>query len=516
MVNETWSMSFQGHFYEGYRYFYAEKIRISDFKVFSEGRELSSQQVSGGTEPEFTWAIDVTDSDEIYLMQYKIEKAFKPEPDHDLLYYTVVFKDRPKPVEHVSFEIIFPKEINLDQISHRTTHGTLQQTGPRTLYLEYNNLPPNTPLDLEIKLLKGIVEIQFDWLEFILVTLFNLLILGSFIAIVVLIIWSLYYMYSEWEKYGRDPEVVHKSKMLANLKPAIAGLIVDEDAGINEIIATIIDLAIRGYIKIKETKSFFGLVKAQELTKLKSDFSNLEDYEAEIMKKLFGTKRSLKEKVNTSELRYKFYKHIKKITVKMDKAALRAGLFDKDPKKVKEKYMWDFMKRPLATVGVYGLVIISLVFFGILGITTGYLNVAVMIILAFIMAPAFPILFILFIIAFTAANYMPRKSHKGVEMKNKYDDLENWMQTYPLKRQRLFDEFLPYAIAFGIGDVWVEKMEALGVIKRDWYSGNLTSSSYLSFRSSMRNSLASSPSSSGGGGGFGGGGGAGGGGGGFR
>jgi uncharacterized membrane protein len=101
-------------------------------------------------------------------------------------------------------------------------------------------------------------------------------------------------------------------------------------------------------------------------------------------------------------------------------------------------------------------------------------------------------------------------------MKNKYDDLENWMQTYPLKRQRLFDEFLPYAIAFGIGDVWVEKMEALGVIKRDWYSGNLTSSSYLSFRSSMRNSLASSPSSSGGGGGFGGGGGAGGGGGGFR
>ncbi len=83
----------------------------------------------------------------------------------------------------------------------------------------------------------------------------------------------------------------------------------------------------------------------------------------------------------------------------------------------------------------------------------------------------------------------------------------------------MFDEFLPYAIAFGVGDVWMKKMEKLGEIKRDWYEGRLTSASYGAFYSSMSSGLTSSPSSSGsggGGGGFGGGGGAGGGGGGFR
>ncbi len=422
LVNETWSMAFQGHFSEGYRYFYADRIRISDFRVFSRGVELSSQQVSGGTKPEFTWSIDVTDSDEIYLMQYKIEKAFQPKDDYDLLYYTIVFADREKPVEHVSFEITFPKDINLNQISHRSTHGTLQQTGPSTLYLEYNNLPSDTALDLEIQLPKGIVEIPFDWLGFLIEGFIILSVAGGFLSVLVLTPKSLLHIYSEWEKYGKDPEVVHKSEMLANLKPAIAGLIVDEKAGINEIIATIIDLAIRGYIRIRQTDSFFGLVKDQELTRLKDDHSSLEEYESQMMKDLFDGS----DKVTTSELRNKFYTNIPTLTTIMNKAALQAGLFDGDPEEVIRRYTGDFIKWPAISLILLIFIFLSNFFIGMFGVSIGSLD-PIFISITFTLIPLFFVVALLLIVAGVAAYYMPRKSSKGVEMKNKYEELKGWM-----------------------------------------------------------------------------------------
>ena len=66
---------------------------------------------------------------------------------------------------------------------------------------------------------------------------------------------SLLYMLYKYFRYGRDPRI-KRSIMVEyeppeNLKPAEIGTLVDEYADDRDIVATIIDLAIRGYLKIK-------------------------------------------------------------------------------------------------------------------------------------------------------------------------------------------------------------------------------------------------------------------------
>jgi ribosomal protein L31 len=66
---------------------------------------------------------------------------------------------------------------------------------------------------------------------------------------------SLLYMLSQYFRYGRDPRI-YRSIMVEydppdNLKPAEIGTLVDEYADDRDIVATIIDLAVRGYLKIK-------------------------------------------------------------------------------------------------------------------------------------------------------------------------------------------------------------------------------------------------------------------------
>lgn len=512
-VKEAWVMDFSGHYTQGYRMFYTDTMQVSGFTVSSDGRRFPVERAGGGGEVEYTWPIDVTDEAKTYEMEYTVKNAIQSGLDSDVLLYTVVFKDREKPVGTVHFELTLPEDVQLSSIPHRSTHGVLAQAGPRTVSLDAHDVPALTPLDVELELPKGVVDVPFDWVGLVLSLAWLLLVGGGWVVVLVLSVWSVWHVHSEWSKHGKDPVVVYKSKMLANLKPAIAGLVVDESAGINEIIATILDLAIRGYVRIDQKDSLFGLVKDQQLTLLKPDYSQLEGYEAELLRKLFGQKKA----VTTSELDNAFYKHIDGLTKMMDKTALQIGLFDAEPDTVRAKYAFDFLARPLLALFLcVGLMFLS--FASPVLIMRGPLVLVSIFSMALGMSSV-PLMFVLIVGCALVAGAMPRKTVHGVQMKDKYVELKRWMATYPLREQRLFDEFLPYAVAFGIGDVWVRKMEKLGRIERSWYHGHLTVSSFNAFHSSMSRSLASSPSSSGGGGhggGFGGGGGAGGGGGGFR
>ena len=93
------------------------------------------------------------------------------------------------------------------------------------------------------------------------------------------------------------------------------------------------------------------------------------------------------------------------------------------------------------------------------------------------------------------------------------------------EKENIFEKFLPYAIVFGITELWIKRMkeiygeEYFAHYAPAWYAGNMAAFSADSFASaidSLSSSIASNtsaPSGSGGGGGAGGGGGGGGGGG---
>jgi uncharacterized membrane protein len=128
------------------------------------------------------------------------------------------------------------------------------------------------------------------------------------------------------------------------------------------------------------------------------------------------------------------------------------------------------------------------------------------------------------------AYFMSKRTAKGNEANWHAENLKMYMQTAEKDRMKfyekenIFEKFLPYAIAFGITDIWVKKMRELygdeyfNNYHPVWYSGigvsTFSADSFASALNSISSNIASNVGSSSGHGGSGGSGGGGGGGGG--
>jgi hypothetical protein len=72
-----------------------------------------------------------------------------------------------------------------------------------------------------------------------------------------------------WWRRGRDPRkrpVTVQYEPPKDVSPAEAGVLIDERADMRDVIATLVDMAVRGYIRIeeKEEPQLFGLWTSKE------------------------------------------------------------------------------------------------------------------------------------------------------------------------------------------------------------------------------------------------------------
>ncbi|MCX6806764.1 MAG: DUF2207 domain-containing protein [Candidatus Berkelbacteria bacterium] len=310
---------------------------------------------------------------------------------------------------------------------------------------------------------------------------------------------SLYF----WSKYGRDPKInptiAPEFSIPENLSPLEMGLVLSDGTLKTQYIsAEIINLAVKGIIKIEKIakKGVFSH-EDYKLTLLKTVVSNL------LTDKLFGNQKE----VTISSLKNKFYENIPSITKETSKKL--AG---------KELLVPRSRKFHLAFL-IMGFVFLG---FSPAGFTASpYLALS---------------LFISAIILFVFSFLMKQRTKKGAETLRQILGFKLYMETAEKYRQRfnekenIFERFLPYAIMFGITELWIKKIKQIygadyyATYHPVWFYGATVgafdmkglNSAISGLSSSMASTLASSPSSSGaGGGGFAGGGGGGGGGGGW-
>ena len=114
------------------------------------------------------------------------------------------------------------------------------------------------------------------------------------------------------------------------------GLLIDEKAHEHDITATIIDLAIRGYFKIKKKKLkkvFLGNKASYTFVKLKSA-SGLSGYERKVYNGIF--KNNVRS-VSMSTLQAKFYRNLKDIKSLLYKRVVDLSLFTDNPEKVRNQ-----------------------------------------------------------------------------------------------------------------------------------------------------------------------------------
>jgi uncharacterized membrane protein YgcG len=308
--------------------------------------------------------------------------------------------------------------------------------------------------------------------------------------------------------FSRDPIVI-EYKPPENLRPGQMGLLLDETANTLDVTATIVDLAVRGYIHIAEIPSqgllsgIFGR-KDWQLERIKHDTADLLEYEIVILNGLFATGSSVK----LSDLKTKFYTHLNRARESLYKDAARRKWFPGRPDSTRSR--WRLIGFLVAALGVGGAYL--------LGNQFGLAIVGLPVVLGGI------------ILMFMASS-MPRRTALGSEMLRRTLGFRQYVATAEKdrhdfnERENIFAAYLPYAIVFHCVDKWARAFRDIDVAAatQGWYSGSghfestQFSRNLQGFSSQVSSTIVSTPggsgsSGSGSSGGSGGGGGGGGGG----
>ena len=290
------------------------------------------------------------------------------------------------------------------------------------------------------------------------------------------------------------------------IRPGQLGTLIDEQANLLDVTATIIDLAVRGFILIQEVPGEgHKHTPDYRLTDLGKSRAELRPYEVLLMDSLFETGSV----VDLSDLKYKFSAKLTKLRNALYDDAIDKGWFSRRPDHV--RMLWRGIGLAVAIAGGFLTFVAA----------TQHWGLAVV---------AIPIIGLLLM---ALAGRMPRRTPKGTAM---FSRIEGFKQIFDMgqgvrerfaERQNIFSEYLPFAIVYGCTKKWAQAFEGLDAqvtqSTSTWYMANHPFTA-LAFADSMEHFsttatgtlYASTPSSSGGSGfsgGFSGGGGGGGGGG---
>jgi uncharacterized membrane protein len=292
------------------------------------------------------------------------------------------------------------------------------------------------------------------------------------------------------------------------LRPGQVGTLLDESVDPLDVSATIVDLAVHGYLRIEEQeRAHWFAGRDWTLVQLSSDYSKLLPYEALLLTKLFEGRNQ----VQVSELKKTFTKELESIKSEMYVDAVRQGFFRSSPQTVRAVWTGIGLVAVGAGVGLTYL-LARFTHAGIVGIGVVLVGLGLL----------------------AVAHRMPARTAKGRAALTKTLGFRQYIGTAEAnqlrfeEREDIFSRYLPYAIVFHEADRWAKAFAAIGtgavggtavspallwyVGPPGWDFGSL-SDSLSSFATSAGSAMAEAPVSSGtggasfSGGGFGGGGG---------
>jgi hypothetical protein len=307
------------------------------------------------------------EGERVYNIKYEVKGAINYFEDYDEIYWNVNGKWEMK-IQEILCIVNLPDYVDVNKVKYTFytgKEGSKEQNGKawveeNKVFFKAGPFKPGENLTIAISLPKGILIDQTDknlttsvgvpqsasiepsessWISRNWGLLFMIL----------LPLITLLYALAQYFLWGRDPKI-DKSVMVEyeppdNLKPAEVGVLVDEYADDRDIVATIIDLAIRGYLKIKPLEE--GNVEIEILR----DGEDLEGYEREIFEVI---KKSAKDgkvlELGESVKNYsgsldqqeaKEYKRslLEVIKDKIYDSLIQKGYFKESPKETRRTYI---------------------------------------------------------------------------------------------------------------------------------------------------------------------------------
>jgi hypothetical protein len=264
-------------------------------------------------------------------------------------------------------------------------------------------------------------------------------------------------VYALWYRRGRDKPISQVAEYLPEpptpLAPGLAGTLLDERVDMQDIIATLIDLARRKAISItEEREEGFFRSGYDFIYRRERDDVPLAEYEEKLLDAVFGKK----DEVRLSDLKDKFYSKIDNIKSAMYQEAIGQGYFAENPNTVRTQY---------------GCLGIGVLFVG--AALAVALIIATFELTPFGFAPGVGLL-VTGIALIIVANIMPRRSDKGAEEVARWQAFRTYLRDIDkyadLEQQKtLWDRYLPYAVAFGVDKEYMAKFAQVEAPIPGWY-----------------------------------------------
>lgn len=516
-VTETLTVNFQGLWHGIYRSIPIEYRGSMDlnYTLFIEpegvtdenGNRLKYEISRHGAYKQFKiYVPDAEDTTKTVVIHYKVLDALRFFPDHDELYWNVTGNETDAMVQSASARIELPAgvtglhaEAYTGGYGERGQDATVNVSGNVVEIQTQRPLAYHEGLTAVVGWDKGFTHppsalaktIQFlrsNW--------------PFFIPIVVFLFMAWF-----WYSKGRDPRrnpISVQYEPPDQMSPAEAGTLVDNEVAMRDITATIIDLAVRGYLKIEQQdqSEALGLVHHKKFIfhriKAASEWTTLKPHEQELLSAFFDDGAS--DQVSLTDLQNRFYVHLPAIRNRIFDGLMTGKYYSRRPDKMHQGYL-------------VGGIIIIIGSFWVAGALSNALGISFLtVLLAGILTG---------IIVAGFGHFMSARTEAGERELEKvlgFEDFLGRVEKDQIERiektPEMFEKFLPYAMALHVEKKWATAFQDIYRQPPQWYSGpfgggfqTLWLINDLNFMSMQTGSaLASSPRSAGGGSGFGGGG----------
>jgi uncharacterized membrane protein YgcG len=391
-------------------------------------------------------------------------------------YWNVTGNDWPVPIDHASAFITLPEnavggiraQAFTGAYGSKQSEANVEVKAANVLFETTRPLPMRGGATIDIYIPAGIIKppsalTKLFWF------------LGSN-PILFLPFFTFAIMFALWYSVGRDPDpgvsVAPQYEPPKGICPAEAGTLVDDTIHPRDITSTIVDLAVRGYIKIEEKVDTFLVFHHKDylfhLLKPREQWGpDLTPHERVMLENIFlgGTETQL------SSLKNRFYTVIPVVRQDIMSSLKSKGVYMLDPESANGYSI-------AAGIAIAILVIAIQVM--------GWMNLfsSVPLVISSVIVSA--------IIWWLFARQMTAKTVAGVRTRIAVLGFEEFMNRVDADRIKrmppdTFEKFLPYAMALGVEHHWAQAFD--GIIKDppSWYvsPNGYTGFSPLFFSSSM-------------------------------
>jgi len=441
------------------------KLLIDPIAVTDDtGHRLKYEQSRQGRNTRFKIYVSNPDNSvRTVVVRYRVLDALRFFDDHDELYWNVTGNESDMPMESATASIQLPSgATGLHATAFTGATGSRAENARVDIIENIANIATTRPLGHYQGLTtvvgwdKGFVHAPTSSAKFWLFLRSNW---PLFLPIGVFAV-----MFWLWWTRGRDPArlaIAVQYEPPDKLTPGECGTLVDNEAAMRDITATLVDLAVKGYMTIEQTDEshLLGLSHSKSYTfhlkKQPAQWSDARPHERQMLSALFDG--SANPDVKLSQLQNHFYENLPAIRNSIFDALMTDGYYLHRPDTVRQAY-------------IGAGIVIGILMIVLSGAASTRLGMAPLpwIISAIVSG----------LIICIFGWFMPARTLTGARTLEKvlgFEDFLGRVESDRIERiertPALFEKYLPYAMALHVEKRWVQAFSGIAMQPPQWYQG---------------------------------------------